>query len=225
MSCLFACLSVFWSIQLSTVEFCKSIVEPNADLFPRFKFQCRLSYGVRPSKHTGSDPKEFWLRSVMAITASVQPESARIVYTRSILCQIRHAASVSVPFFPKTAWIILRKTDLDPMWIVWSVFGQTHLVRKQVGMQETPGPVSGRMQPARYQFPAFRLGSVLPQISRTILCKTSPDPIWFWLTVSGFGQTDPVRKQANVQESSGPVLANGSQSTESCESDPACLLG
>ena len=36
-----------------------------------------------PSKHTGSDPKAFWLRPVMAITASVQPESARIVYARS----------------------------------------------------------------------------------------------------------------------------------------------
>ena len=37
------------------------------------------SYGFRivshPSKHAGSDPEAFLLRPVMAITASVQPES------------------------------------------------------------------------------------------------------------------------------------------------------
>ena len=36
-----------------------------------------------PSKHAGSDPEAVWLRSVMAITASVQPESGRIVYAGS----------------------------------------------------------------------------------------------------------------------------------------------
>ena len=33
----------------------------------------------------------------------------------------------------------------------------------------------------------------------------------FWMTVSGFGQTDPVRKLACVKESSGPLLANASE--------------
>ena len=28
-----------------------------------------------------------------------------------------------------------------------------------------------------------------------ILCKTSLDPIWFWLTVLGFGQTDLVQNK------------------------------
>ena len=36
-----------------------------------------------PSKHAGSDPETFWLRPVMAITASVQPESGRIGYAGS----------------------------------------------------------------------------------------------------------------------------------------------
>ena len=36
-----------------------------------------------PSKHAGSDPEAFWLRPVMAITASVQPESDRIGYAGS----------------------------------------------------------------------------------------------------------------------------------------------
>ena len=42
----------------------------------------------------------------------------------------------------------------------------------------------------------------------------------------GFGQTDPVRKQANVQESSGQFVADASQPIwPGCELDPACLLG
>ena len=32
------------------------------------------------SKHAGSDPEAVWLRPVTAITASVQPQSGRIVY-------------------------------------------------------------------------------------------------------------------------------------------------
>ena len=128
--------------------------------------------------------------------------------------------------FPKKATIILRKTDPDLIWMAWLGFGQTHLFWKLASVQESLGPVSGRTQPARYQFPTFRLRSVLPQTSRIILCKTSPGPIKFWLGVSCFGQTDPVRKQAGVQESSGPLLANASQSSRTgCESDLACLLG
>ena len=44
--------------------------------------------------------------------------------------------------------------------------------------------------------------------------------------MSGFRRTDPVRKrQAGVQESSGPLLPNASQLIRTgCESDPACLL-
>ena len=128
--------------------------------------------------------------------------------------------------FPKKAWTILCKTDPDQIWMAWSGFGQMHLVRKQAGVQESSGPVSCRIQRARYQFPTFRLGSVLPQTSQITLCKTSPGPIWFWLIVSGFSQTDPVRKQTGVHESSGPLLANVSQPIRTgCESDPACLLG
>ena len=115
----------------------------------------------------------------MSITASVQPELGRIV----LICRIRLTASVSAPFFPKKAWITLCKTDPGPIWTAWSGFGQTHLVWKQAGVQELSGPVSGRTPPARYQFPTFRLGSVLPQTSRTILCKSSPGPIWFCLIV------------------------------------------
>ena len=85
--------------------------------------------------------------------------------------------------------------------------------------------LAGRNRPAT----SFPLSDSVPffhRRSRIILCKTSPAPIYFWLTVSAFGQTDLVRKQANVQESSGPLLASASQPIRTgCESDPACLLG
>ena len=58
--------------------------------------------------------------------------------------------------FPKKAWIILCKTDPDLIWMAWSGFGQTHLVWKQAGVQESLGPGSGRTQPARYQLPHFQ---------------------------------------------------------------------
>ena len=58
--------------------------------------------------------------------------------------------------------------------MAWSGFGQTNLVWKQAGVQESSGPVSGRMQPARYQVPTFTLGSVLPQTARIILMQNQP---------------------------------------------------
>jgi len=113
--------------------------------------------------------------------------------------------------------------------MAWSGFGQTHLVWKQAGVQESSGPVSGRKQPARYQFPTFRLGSVLPETSRVILCvfvQNQPGSDLVLANCARVGQTDPVRKQAGVQESSGPHFANGAKPIRTgYESDPACLLG
>ena len=37
----------------------------------------------------------------------------------------------------KKAYIILCKTSPDLIWMAWSGFGQTHLVRKQAGLQES----------------------------------------------------------------------------------------
>ena len=57
--------------------------------------------------------------------------------------------------FPKKVWT-LCKTDPVLSWIAWLGFGQTCLVQKQAGVQESLGPVSDRMQPACYKFPTFR---------------------------------------------------------------------
>ena len=77
--------------------------------------------------------------------------------------------------FPKKAWIIFCKTNPDPIWMAWSGFGQTRLVWKQAGVQESYGPVSGRMQPARCQFPTFRLDSVLPQTDHIVQNQPGSD--------------------------------------------------
>ena len=105
---------------------------------------------MHPSKHAGSDSEAFWLRPVMAITASVLPESGRIVNMPDPTPRIRFSS-----VFPKKTWIILCKTDPDPMWMALPGLGRMHPVRKQCGVPESSGPVSGRTQPARYQFPHF----------------------------------------------------------------------
>ena len=79
-----------------------------------------------PSKHAGSNPEVFWLRPVMTIAASVQPESCRIVYAGS---DFSHPFQLHFfIFFSKKAWIILCKNDPDQKWMAWSGFVQTHLV-------------------------------------------------------------------------------------------------
>ena len=74
------------------------------------------------------------------------------------------------------------------------------------------GPGSGRMRPACCLFPIFRLSCNLPQIAQFTLCKTSLDPIWFWLTVFGFGQMDPAWKP----ESSGLILSQSKSDLHVC---------
>ena len=53
------------------------------------------------------------------------------------------------PVLPKKAWIILCRTGPDPIWMAWTGFDQTHLVRKEVGVEESSGPVlAERNRPA-----------------------------------------------------------------------------
>ena len=133
---------------------------------------CTIHSQCIPSKYAGSDPEAFWLRPLKAITASVQPESARVVY---------YAISDSPhPFqfrFSKEGldYIVQNRPGSDLVVLVG-------LVREQAGVQAgISGPgfwqKATSPQPARNQFPTFRIGSVLPQTSWIILCKTSLGPI------------------------------------------------
>ena len=156
----------------------------------------------------------------MAVTASVQLESGRIVYARSDF-RIRFSPA----FQRRHGSYCVKPTRRIRSGLV-RVWANASGLVKQARVQESSGPVSGRTQPARYQFPTFtetRFRS--SQMSGILLCKTSSDPTYFRLIVSDFGQMDPVWKQANVQESSGPLLANVSQPNRTGrESDPACFL-
>ena len=95
--------------------------------------------------------------------------------------------------FSKKAWLILCRTSPDPIWMAWSGFGQRRLVWKQAGVQESYGPVSGRMHPARCQCPTFRLDSILPQTDNIVQNQPGSGQVLAKWIRSGFGQVDPVR--------------------------------
>ena len=128
--------------------------------------------------------------------------------------------------FPKETWIILYKADPDLIWMacqglakcIWS--GSKSMCRNHLAWF-----LAGCYRPAT----SFPFSDSVPFFHRwpgSYCAKTSQDMIWFWLTVSGFGQRDPVRKQASVQQSSDPLLANASQPIWiGYESVLACLLG
>ena len=70
--------------------------------------------------------------------------------------------------------------------------------------------------------PTFRPSCVFLQMARIMLCKTRPDPIWFWLTVSGLAK----RIRSGVEEPLSLLLAIASEPFwTGCESNPACFLG
>ena len=106
-------------------------------LFLFLLFVCVFEVLCMSNKDAGSDSEAFRLQPVKAITASVQPESGRIVYAGSdFLHPIRFRFVLA-----KRARIILRKTGPDPIRMAWSSFGRTDLARKQAGVQESSGPV------------------------------------------------------------------------------------
>ena len=114
--------------------------------------------------------------------------------------------------FPKKAWITLCKTDSGPIWMAWSGSGQTRQVQKQARVLESPGQVSGRTQPVRCQFLTFTLVPFFHKhCAKPARIRFNSD-----LIPADCFQTDPVRKQANVQESSGPLLGNVSQPSRGC---------
>ena len=120
--------------------------------------------------------------------------------------------------FQKKAWIILYKTDPDLIWVVWSGFGQMHLVWKQAGEEKSFGPVFGRTQPACYQFPAFRLGFVHVQ-NQPGSSLVLADCVRFEPNGSSPGASQCARI---IQ----PAFGHASQLIwTGCELDPAYLLG
>ena len=193
--------------------------QPARYQFPTFRLSCvlpQMAQFILCKAILG--PVWFWLNG-SSLEASW---CAKI--TMPGLAECNQHACYQFPTFrlgcilPQTAWVILCKASLDPVWFWLHASGLeaswcVRIIR----------PGSGRTQPAHYQFSTFRLSCVLPQTAWVTLCKASLDPIWFrldpiwfrlnpiWfrLTASSFGQMDPVWKQAGVQES--PVNTRSNQ--------------
>ena len=145
----------------------------------------------------------------------------------------QHAARLYMPdptshirfssIFPKKAQIILCKTNPDLIWMVWSRFGQTPLVWKQAGVQESSGLVSGRTQLAlpvsRFQT-WFRSSTGVPDNTVQNQPRSSlvlADCVRFWPNGSSPEASQCAR---NIRPASGqcfPLIRTG------CESDPDCL--
>ena len=163
----------------------------------------------------------------LVYTACVYSTSQRAARTGpDRICRIRFPASDSVPFFQRRPGSNCAKpARIRSGWPAQVSAKRIRSGSKPVYKNHRARFLAERNQPAT-SLPTFRLGCILPQTARIILCKTSPDPICFWLTVSGFGHTDPVRKQAGVQGSLGLLLATDFELVRiGCESDPAYLLG
>ena len=140
------------------------------------------------SKHAGSDPEAFWLRLVMAITASYGhygQRAARIGLDSIIMPDPTSRVRFS-SVFPDKAWVILCKAGPDPIWMAWPGIrsgwpGQGLAKRiwsgsKPVCRNHLARFLAGRNRPAT-SFPLLDSGFVHPQTSRIILCQTSPDPV------------------------------------------------
>ena len=69
------------------------------------------------------------LQPVMAIMASIQPESGQIAYTGSDFQY--------VIWFHSPDHVVQNPPRVDLIWMAWSRFGQMHLVQKQAGLQES----------------------------------------------------------------------------------------
>ena len=154
----------------------------------------------------------------MAITASVKK------IRPDHICQVQLCTSSLVLFFRRRPGSHCAK----PAWMWSGWYGQ--VLAKHTGSGSKPVCKNNQAwfwqnASGPLQFLAFKFSSLLPQTAQIILCKTSLGLILFWL--SGFGQTDLVRKQASVPEPSGPHLANNASKPSQirCELDLACFLG
>ena len=154
----------------------------------------------------------------MATTATVQPELGQTVY---IYAWFNFLRPIGFCFSKEGPDIHCARLT----WMAWPGSGQTHFVWKQASVQQSLGLVSGRTQPAHYQLLAFRLRHALPQVTQIILCKTSPVPVWFWLTVR-FWPNRSGPEASRCARIIWPLLPTlWVRTRPGRESDPVCFLG
>ena len=121
-----------------------------------------------------------------------------------------HGQAGLIAYMPEHAWFILCKTDPDPIWMAWSGFWPNSSgpeASRCAGIigpgfwQDANGPLPVSHFPTRFRF------------STDVPDNTVQNQPGSGLVLAD--QTDPVRKQAGVQQSSGPLLATASQPIQS----------
>ena len=119
--------------------------------------------------------------------ASTQPELGQTAYTGSAGSNFSHL--VQFHSCAKLAWIQSGWPGQVLDKLIWS--GSTPVCKNHWAQFVATGllPVS------HFQ---TRLHSSMDGLAHSV--KTSPDLIWFWLTVSGFRPLDLVQKQAGMQK-------------------------
>jgi len=118
----------------------------------------------------------------MAVSANEQQKSARIVNAGSD--------------FPHPFLFRFSEEGMDSIQMVWSGFGQTHLVWKQAGVQESSGPVSGRTQPVSHFQTLFPFSTDVPDniVQNRPGSELVPaDCVRFWPNGSGPGASQCAR--------------------------------
>jgi len=161
-----------------------------------------------PNKLAGSISEAFWLRPTCSRNQAglYMPDPTSRIQFGSVFFQRRPGSNCAKPTRILSGWP--------------GQFGANTFCPQASRCTRISRLGSGRTQPARCQVTIFRLGCVLPQMARIILCSTRPDHTVQYQTGSYisslwlcqvFGQTDPVRSQVGVQESSGPLPANVSE--------------
>ena len=158
-------------------------------------------------KNAGSDPEAFWLRPGMAVTASVQPESGRIVYAGSDFPRLFQLS------FPKNVQN-RPGSDLDVLVRVWPNTSSLEASRCAgiIGpgfWQDATGPLpvshfQTRFRsstdvpdnPARIRFSSGRLFQVLAKRIRSgskPMCKNHPARFWPMLPSRSGPDTNRIR--------------------------------
>ena len=118
---------------------------------------CRISCASVLLQFRGASRDESWRKGLSLSNPVNMPDPTRKRFGYGQLWPLRPACSQNrtgsyrpnptscVRFssvFPKKAWVILCKTDPDPIWTALSRFGHMHLIWKQAGVLESSGPVS-----------------------------------------------------------------------------------
>ena len=193
-----------WDTGSGAVPFCQT--QARRVLHTGFFF---LTGSVLPQPDSHSEPNRIWAGFDLILDGLVR------LWPRGSVLEANRCAEIIGPGSGKmelarfqfsasnAARIILCDTGLDLIWFRMAMSGcvQTDLFWKQAGVQESSVLVPSKRNRPTSSFPAS---------DAVLFFHKQPGSycaIWFLMATSGCGQMDPIRKQTDVQNSLGSVLA------------------